>query len=118
MPQIEQMDSLEQGLKLRVAMLLFSRDKILDTSSPLAHHFLPSTVHLHESDAVKLNLSDGDEVVLLASGSEVRALVKVSNRCNPGAVVVPKVSDDQGLLALARNGPVSWVEVKKVETAK
>ena len=70
-------------------------------------------MHLHESDAVKLGLSDGDEAVLLANGSEVRATVEVSNRCNPGAVIVPKVADDQGVLELASSGAVSWVEVKK-----
>ena len=74
---------------------------------------MSSTVHLHKSDAVELDLSDGDEVVLLANGSEVWASVEVSNRCNPGAVVVPKVADDQGLLGLVGSGPVSWVEVKK-----
>ncbi|SVA72210.1 uncharacterized protein METZ01_LOCUS125064 [marine metagenome] len=112
-PQVEKIDSSGQGLKLRVSTLLFSRDKTLDASSPLAHHFLPSTVHLHESDAVKLGLSDGDEAVLLANGSEVRATVEVSNRCNPGAVIVPKVADDQGVFELASSGAVSWVEVKK-----
>ena len=89
------------------------KDKILEASSPLAHHFLPSTLCLHESDALKLDLSNGDQAVLTANGVDVRAIVEVSDRCNPGSVVVPRVSDDQGLLRLARSGSVSWVEVKK-----
>ena len=112
-PQVEKTGSSGQGLKLRVATQLFSRDKILSASSSLAHHFLPSTVHLHEGDAAKLGLTDGDEAVLSASGSEVRAKVEVSNRCNPGAIVVPIVSDDQGVQGLAGSGSVSWVEVRK-----
>ena len=112
-PQVEKTGSSGQGLKLRVATQLFSRDKILSASSSLAHHFLPSTVHLHEGDAAKLGLTDGDEAVLSANGSEVRAKVEVSNRCNPGAIVVPIVSDDQGVQGLAGSGSVSWVEVRK-----
>ena len=112
-PQIEKVNSSGQGLKLRIASKLFTRDKILDASSPLAHHFLPSTVHLHESDASKIGLADGDQAILSANGVDIPAIVEVSSRCNSGAVVVPKVSDDQGLLRLARGDSVSWVEVKK-----
>ena len=111
--QLEKIISSEQGLKLRISTLLFSRDKILDSSSALAHHFLPSTIHLHEDDATKLGLSNGDGALLKANGIEVEAIVEISNRCNPGAVVVPKVSDDQRLLGLVDSEPVSWVEVKK-----
>jgi NADH-quinone oxidoreductase subunit G len=68
---------------------------------------------LHESDASKLKLSNGDQAVIKANGVDVGATVEVSNRCNPGAVVVPRISDDQGLLGLTRSGGVSWVEVKK-----
>jgi len=60
-----------------------------------------------------LKLSNGDQALLTANGVDLEANVEVSNRCNPGAIVVPKVSDDQGLLRLARSGAVSWVEVKK-----
>ena len=112
-PQVEEKGSSGQGLKLRLATQLFARDKILSVSSPLAHHFLPSTVHVHENDAVKLGLADGDEALLSANGSEVRAKVEISNRCNPGAVVVPIVADDQGVQGLATAGSVSWIEVKK-----
>ena len=112
-PELQKIDSSEKGLKLRVAAQFFAKDKILDASSPLAHNFLSSTLCLHESDALKLDLSNGDQAVLTANGVDVEATVEVSNRCNPGAVVVPRVSDDQGLLRLARSGSVSWVEVKK-----
>ena len=57
--------------------------------------------------------SNGDQAILEANGVEVKAIVEVSNRCNPGAVIVPRVSDDQGLLRLARSCSVNWVEVKK-----
>jgi predicted molibdopterin-dependent oxidoreductase YjgC len=112
-PEMEKVESSGQGLKLRIAEQLFAKDKILDGSSPLAHHFLPSTLCLHEKDALKLNLSNGDQAILVANGVEVKAIVEVSNRCNPGAVIVPRVSDDQGLLRLARSCSVNWVEVKK-----
>ena len=98
---------------MRVANQLFSKDKILDASSPLAHHFLPSIVYLNEIDASKLSLSSGDKAILFANETEVEATVDISNRCNPGAVIVPKVSDEQGLLKLAQRESVSWVEVKK-----
>ena len=112
-PEIKKIESSGHGLKLRIATKLFTKDKILDASSPLAHHFLPSTLYLNESDASKLKLSDGDQAVIKANGADVGATVEVSNKCNPGAVVVPKISDDQGLLRLTRSGGVSWVEVKK-----
>jgi NADH-quinone oxidoreductase subunit G len=112
-PEIKKTESSGHGLKLRIATKLFTKGKILDASSPLAHHFLPSTLCLHESDASKLKLSNGDQAVIKANGVDVGATVEVSNRCNPGAVVVPKVSEDQGLLGLTRSGGVSWVEVKK-----
>jgi NADH-quinone oxidoreductase subunit G len=112
-PEIKKIESSGHGLKLRIATKLFTKDKILDASSPLAHHFLPSTLYLNESDASKLKLSNGDQAVIKANGVDVGATVEISNKCNPGAVVVPKISDDQGLLRLTRSGGVSWVEVKK-----
>ena len=112
-PEIKKIEPSGHGLKLRIATKLFTKDKILDASSPLAHHFLPSTLYLNESDASKLKLSNGDQAVIKANGVDVGATVEVSNKCNPGAVVVPKISDDQGLLRLTRSGGVSWVEVKK-----
>jgi predicted molibdopterin-dependent oxidoreductase YjgC len=102
------------GLVLRVADVLFSHDKILDAESNLAHQFQPSTVHLHESDAATFGVKEGDEVRVAGNGHEVKAEVRVSNRCNPGGVVLPKVSDEQGVMSLAEAGKaVSWVTIKK-----
>jgi NADH-quinone oxidoreductase subunit G len=102
------------GLVLRVADVLFSHDKILDAESNLAHQFQPSTVHLHENDASELGVKEGDEVRVTGNGHEVKAEVRVSNRCNPGGVVLPKVSEDQGVMCLAEAGKVtSWVTIKK-----
>ena len=102
------------GLVLRVADVLFSHDKILDAESNLAHQFQPSTVHLHENDADQLGVQEGDEVRVTGNGHEVKAEVCVSNRCNPGGVVLPKVSDEQGVMSLAEAGKsVSWVTIQK-----
>lgn len=102
------------GLVLRVASVLFSHDKILDAESPLAHQFQPSTVHLHETDAGALGVQEGDEVRVTGNGHEVKAEVRVSNRCNPGGVVLPKVSDEQGVMSLAEAGKaLSRVTIRK-----
>ena len=102
------------GLILRVADVLFSHDKILDAESNLAHQFQPSTVHLHASDASELGVQEGDEVRVTGNGHEVRAEVHVSNRCNPGGVVLPRVSDEQGVMSLAEaDKAVSWVTIQK-----
>ena len=102
------------GLVLRVASVLFSHDKILDAESPLAHQFQPSTVHLHETDADALGVQEGDEVRVTGNGHEVKAEVRVSNRCNPGGVVLPKVSDEQGVMSLAEAGKaLSRVTIRK-----
>ncbi|NIP99256.1 MAG: NADH-quinone oxidoreductase, subunit G, partial [Nitrospinaceae bacterium] len=102
------------GLKLRVATYLFAHDKILDDECHLAHHFQPSSVHLHEEDARRIGVKEGDEVVLRANGSEVRGEARISNRCNPGAVVVPRVSDEQGVAGLQTGtDSMNWVHVEK-----
>ncbi|MDH5762932.1 MAG: molybdopterin-dependent oxidoreductase [Nitrospinota bacterium] len=102
------------GLVLRVADVLFSHDKILDAESDLAHQFQPSTVHLNEKDATGLGVKEGDEVRVTGNGHEVKAEVRVSNRCNPGGVVIPKVSDEQGLMFLVEAGQtVSRVTIRK-----
>ena len=102
------------GLILRVADVLFSHDKILDAESNLAHQFQSSTVHLHASDADQFGVKEGDEVRVTGNGHEVKAEVHVSNRCNPGGVVLPKVSDEQGVMSLVEAGKaVSWVTIKK-----
>ena len=94
--------------------MLFGHDKILDAESQLAHQFQPSTVHLHESDAGTLGVQEGDEVRVTGNGHEVRAEVRVSNRCNPGGVVLPKVSDEQGVWSLVEAGKaVSRVMIRK-----
>ena len=102
-----------EALKLRIANYLFAHDKILDASSVLAHHFKPSTVHLHKKDAKKLKLKNEDDVVVVAGGTEVAAQVEISDRCNPGGVVLPNISDEQGVWGLAndRDG-VTWVEIR------
>ena len=102
------------GKVLRVANVLFSHDKILDAESNLAHQFQPSTVHLHADDARELGVQEGDEVRVAGNGHEVKAEVRVSNRCNPGGVVLPKVSDEQGVMSLAEAGKtLSWVTIQK-----
>ena len=101
-------------LKLRVANYLFAHDKILDASSTLAHHFQTSVVHLHEKDAKKLKLKNDDDVTLVSGDTEVKAQVEISNRCNPGGVVLPRISDEQGVLGLMTAGEaISWVEIRK-----
>ncbi len=104
----------EGSLRLRVATLLFAHDKILDASSSLGHHFQSSTVHLHEEDANKLGVAQDDEVSVVSNGANVKAQVVVSNRCNPGAVLLPRVSDEQGALDLLNpSESVTWVEIRK-----
>ena len=94
--------------------MLFSHDKILDAESNLAHQFQPSTVYLHANDARNLGVEEGDEVRVTGNGHEVKAEVRVSNRCNPGGAVLPKVSEEQGVMCLAEAGKaVSWVTIKK-----
>ncbi|MFQ5449755.1 MAG: NADH-quinone oxidoreductase subunit NuoG [Nitrospinaceae bacterium] len=102
------------SLKLRIASYLFAHDKILDASSQLAHHFKPSTIHLNEEDAKILGLQNGDEVWIESGKAQVKAEVEISNRCNPGAVVVPRISDEQGVGGLVSGGgSADWVEIHK-----
>ncbi len=103
------------ALKLRIANYLFAHDKILDASSQLAHQFQPSIVHLNKKDAKKLKLKDDDDVVVVSGDVEIAAQVEISDRCNPGGVVLPNISDEQGVWGLAndRDG-VTWVEIRKV----
>lgn len=103
------------SLRLRVSTFLFSHDKILDASSKLAHHFLPFTAHLNEEDAKRLAIKDGDTVLLSAEDAMLEATASVGSRCQAGGVVVPRVSDWQGVNRLiGTNGGPAWVEVKKV----
>ena len=109
-------DSGKDGsLRLRVAAFLFSHDKILDASSKLAHHFLPSTAHLNEKDAKRLGIQNGDTVLLCAQDITLEATASVNSHCQPGGVVVPRASDWQGVNGLiAADGGPAWVEVRKV----
>ena len=112
--QVEKPSAGEKGtLKLRISTCLFANDKILEETCALAHQFKSPIVHLHETDAAELGLTEGNEAVLAANGAEVRVIVEVSNRCNPGAMVVPRVSDEQGVLGLTGSGSANWVEVRK-----
>ena len=102
-------------LRLRVATYLFSHDKVLDASSTLAHHFKPSAAFLHESDAKKIGVCNGDKVRLYANEIELEAEVVLENRCEAGGVVVPKISDEQGVNGLASlDGKPVWLDIKKV----
>ncbi len=103
------------SLRLRVATFLFAHDKILDASSKLAHHFLPFTAHLNEEDAKKLAIKEGDTVLLTAEDVTLEATASVNGRCQPGGVVVPRVSDWQGVNGLVGvDGGPAWVGVRKV----
>jgi NADH-quinone oxidoreductase subunit G len=102
-------------LKLRIANYLFAHNKILDATSSLAHQFKPSTVHLHAKDAKKLKLKNEDDVVVVRGDTEVSAQVEISNRCNPGGVVLPNISDEQGVWRLASHrDDITWVEIRKI----
>ena len=102
-------------LRLRVATYLFSHDKVLDASSTLAHNFKPTAAYLHESDAANIGVCDGDTVCLYSNEIKIEAEVVVDNRCESGGVVVPKISDEQGVNGLANldNEPV-WLDIKKI----
>jgi predicted molibdopterin-dependent oxidoreductase YjgC len=103
------------SLRLRIATFLFAHDKILEASSKLAHHFQPSTAYLHEKDAQRLGIEDGDTVLLSAENVNLEATAKVNNRCQSGGVVVPRISDEQGVNGLIGvDGGMAWVEIRKV----
>lgn len=106
----------EGALRLRVSNFLFARDKILNSTTPLSHHFKKASVHLHEKDAAKLGVKNGDNVFVAGttSGVCVKSEVMVSNRCNPGGVVMPRVSDEESISSLeSDNGSVAWVKVSR-----
>ena len=102
-------------LKLRLVTYLFAHDKILDASSKLAHHFKSSSAFLNEADAGNLGVADGDVIRLSGNGIEIDAELTIDNRCMAGGVVLPKVSDEQGINGLLNlDGSPAWVEIKKV----
>lgn len=100
-------------LVLRVANYLFRHDKILDAESSLAHHFLASTVHMHPDDAGRLGFKEGDHANISANGVAVEVRVAVSGKCNPGAVVMPWVSDEQNLQSLVSSEGATLVTVSR-----
>jgi NADH-quinone oxidoreductase subunit G len=103
------------SLRLRVATFLFAHDKILDASSKLKHHFLPSIAYLNEEDAKRLTIKEGDTVLLTAEDITLEATASVNGRCQPGGVIVPRVSDLHRVNSLIGfNGAPVWVDVKKV----
>jgi NADH-quinone oxidoreductase subunit G len=112
----QSMGSAKDGcLRLRVATYLFAHDKILDASSKLAHHFLPFTAYLNKEDAKTLAIKEGDTVVLTLEEVVLEATASVSDRCQPGGVVVPRISDLQGVNSLIGvDGSPAWVGVRKV----
>ena len=101
-------------LKLRWVTYLFPQDKILDASSKLAHHFKSSSAFLNEADAKNLGVANGDVIRLSGNGTEIDAELTVDNRCMDGGVVVPKVSDEQGINGLLKLDGSTWVDIKKV----
>ena len=102
-------------LRLRLVTYLFAHDKILDASSKLAHHFKSSSAFLNEADAGNLGVADGDVIRLSGNGIEIDAELTIDNRCMAGGVVLPKVSDEQGINGLLNlDGSPAWVEIKKV----
>ena len=102
-------------LRLRLVTYLFAHDKILDASSKLAHHFKSSSAFLNEADAENLGVANGDVIRLSGNGIEIDAELTVDNRCMAGGVVLPKVSDEQGINGLLNlDGSPAWVEIKKV----
>ena len=111
---IESAENSNGKLKLRVATYLFAHDKILDASSKLAHHFKSSSAFLNESDAKRINVSNGDKVCISRNGTQIEAEVIIDNRCLEGGVVVPKISDEQGVKGLENlDGSPAWVDVKE-----
>ncbi len=113
--KVPAMEKVSDGsLRLRVADYLFRHDKMLDASSSLAHKMKPSMVCLHASDAEQLGVSNGDQVKVKAGDEEISAEAAVTNRCNPGGVIVPYISDEQGIMKLViSEGAVTRVRVEK-----
>lgn len=102
------------ALKLRICHFLFAKDKILNGASPLKHHFKEPFIQMHEKDAGSLGIKTGDSVLVTSGGASVRVKAMVSNQCNPGGVIMPKVSDCQGIMALAGdNGLIGWAQVTR-----
>ena len=107
-------DLKQKGLRLRVVARLFVNDKILSKNSSLAHHFAGPEVLIHESDARKLGLGNGDLVRISAGEVELKVNVVIGDYCNPGGVILPRVSDSHNALGLlADSGFGGCVELRR-----
>ena len=70
---------------------------------------------MNEEDAKRLAIKEGDTVLLTLEEVMLKATASVSDRCQPGGVVVPRVSDWQGVNSLIGvDGVPAWVGVRKV----
>ena len=72
----------------------------------MSYQFQASTVYIHQTDAKKAGVISGDQVYVYSGGVELAVRVEVGDHCNPGGIVIPRVSDEQNILALASNGCV------------
>ena len=62
-----------------------------------------ATVYIHQTDAKKAGVVSGDRVRVYSGDVELKARVEVGDHCNSGGIVIPKVSDEQNVLALVSN---------------
>ncbi len=61
-----------------------------------------------------MRVKTGDVVSVMSGDVTLSAVAAVSNSCNPGGVIIPNVSDDAGVMALANgDGSIAWVLVKR-----
>jgi len=110
----EMPDNSSGTYSLRIADYLFREDALLDKTSPLSHHLKPSTVYLHGSDAEKLKVNGGEKINIVSGSEKVSATVEVSNKCNPGGVVLANTSDKGGVMALvSADSSVNRVTIEK-----
>ncbi|MGV7221555.1 MAG: NADH-quinone oxidoreductase subunit NuoG [Nitrospinales bacterium] len=100
---------------LRISDYLFRENAMLDTTSPLSHHLKPSTVYLHGSDAEKLKVGRGEKINIVSGDEKVSATVEVTNKCNPGGIVLANTSDKGGIMALvSADNSVNKVTIEKI----
>jgi NADH-quinone oxidoreductase subunit G len=78
------------GLIAVPTTILYDRGTTLVRSS-IIHPRLPDPyVELHNKDAAKLNVSDGETVSLTVNGSETQVIACVNGRAPEGVVLVPR----------------------------
>ncbi len=102
-PEVNSTKSSGDGFKLRVAEKLFSKNKILESDSALAHHFSEPKAILNSVDAEKLGIKPGDRVKVSAGDRNISAEATVEDNCNPGAVIVSNAGDEYRVLALVQD---------------